>query len=119
MRWMKRYISHRSPIKVNFDDREITPYIAGQDFLRAVLISAAQEAALSDEEVGFSVPVEAFEHYENWLASVAEAAGMPRFRLIDEPSAAALGIWRAYPTGKCVFDLRLRRRNDARLRNSD
>jgi molecular chaperone DnaK (HSP70) len=38
-----------------------------------------------------SVPVEAFEHYENWLASVAENAGMPRFRLIDEPSAAALG----------------------------
>ncbi|TLN20882.1 Hsp70 family protein, partial [bacterium] len=29
--------------------------------------------------------------YENWLTGVAEAAGMLRFRLIDEPSAAALG----------------------------
>ena len=91
LRWMKRYISHRSPMKINLDDREITPYIAGQDFLSAVMISAALEANLTDEEVGLSVPVEAFEHYENWLASVAEISGMPRFRLIDEPSAAALG----------------------------
>lgn len=90
-RWMKRYISHRSPLKVRIDDREITPYMAGQDFLSTVLVFAAQEVGFREEEVAFSVPVEAFEHYENWLASVAENAGMPRFRLIDEPSAAALG----------------------------
>ena len=90
-RWMKRYISHRSPNKVRVDGREITPYIAGQDFLTGVLVFAGQEVGFHDEEVAFSVPVEAFEHYENWLSSVAEAAGMPRFRLIDEPSAAALG----------------------------
>ncbi len=90
-RWMKRYISHRSPNKVKLDGREITPYIAGQDFLSSVLRFAAQEVGFRDEEVALSVPVEAFEHYENWLVSVAESAGMPRFRLIDEPSAAALG----------------------------
>jgi molecular chaperone DnaK (HSP70) len=90
-RWMKRYISHRSPSKVRVDGREITPYIAGQDFLSSVLVFAGQEVGFRDEEVAFSVPVEAFEHYENWLVSVAENAGMPRFRLIDEPSAAALG----------------------------
>ena len=44
-----------------------------------------------DEEIGLTVPVEAFEHYEHWLTGVVEAAGLPRFRLIDEPSAAALG----------------------------
>lgn len=91
MRWMKRYISHRSPIKVNLHGREVTPYTAGEDFLNAVLVFAAQEIDLANEEIGLSVPVEAFEHYENWLASVTEAAGLPRFRLIDEPSAAALG----------------------------
>ena len=90
-RWMKRYISNRSPNKVRFDGREITPYLAGQDFLTSVLVFAGQEVGFSDEEVALSVPVEAFEHYENWLVSVAEIAGMPRFRLIDEPSAAALG----------------------------
>ena len=90
-RWMKRYISHRSPHRVRIDDRDVTPYIAGQDFLTSVLVFAGQEVGFRDEEVAFSVPVEAFEHYENWLATVAENAGMPRFRLIDEPSAAALG----------------------------
>lgn len=34
---------------------------------------------------------QAFEHYENWLSNVAETAGIRRFRLIDEPSAVALG----------------------------
>ena len=90
-RWMKRYISHRSPSKVRIDKREITPFTAGQDFLSSVLVFAGQEVGFRDEEVALSVPVEAFEHYENWLASVAEKAGMPRFRLIDEPLAAALG----------------------------
>jgi molecular chaperone DnaK len=85
---MKRYISHRSPHRVRINDRDITPYTAGQDFLSAILVFAAQEAGFRDEEVALSVPVEAFEHYENWLVSVAENAGMPRFRLIDEPSAA-------------------------------
>jgi molecular chaperone DnaK len=90
-RWMKRYISHRSPNKVRFDGKEITPFIAGQDFLATVLLFAGQEIGFQDEEIALSAPVEAYEHYENWLSSVAEKAGMPRYRLIDEPSAAALG----------------------------
>jgi len=90
-RWMKRYISNRSPIKINLDGREITPFEAGRDFLSTLLVFAAQELNLQDEEVAFSAPVEAYEHYENWLAGVAETAGITRFRLIDEPSAAALG----------------------------
>ncbi|MBV9386312.1 MAG: Hsp70 family protein [Chroococcidiopsidaceae cyanobacterium CP_BM_ER_R8_30] len=56
-----------------------------------MLLFAASELNLGDEEVVFTVPVEAFEHYENWLTEVAEVAGIRRFRLIDEPSAAALG----------------------------
>ncbi|HNT54295.1 MAG TPA: Hsp70 family protein [Anaerolineaceae bacterium] len=90
-RWMKRYIAQRSPLKLRLDGREISPFEAGQDFLASVLVFAGREVGLQDEEVVFSAPVEAYEHYENWLAGVATAAGMPRFRLIDEPSAAALG----------------------------
>ena len=90
-RWMKRYISQRSPIKVKLGDRDITPFIAGRDFLSSLLLFAASELDIKGQEIGLSVPVESFEHYEEWLSSVAEAAGMPRFRLIDEPSAAALG----------------------------
>src|SRR5947209_7621165 len=90
-RWMKRYVANRSPVKVRLDGREISHSDAGRDFLAAVLTSAAAELHLRDEEVAFTVPVEAYEHYEDWLSGVAEAAGLPRFRLLDEPSAAALG----------------------------
>jgi len=90
-RWMKRYISNRSPVKLRVDGQEISHQEAGRDFLSSVLLFAAQELNLADEEVALTVPVEAFEHYENWLAEVAENAGLPRFRLIDEASAAALG----------------------------
>jgi molecular chaperone DnaK len=90
-RWMKRYISHRSPYKVNLDGRELTPFMAGKDFLTTLLVYAAQELDLRDEEIALTVPVEAYEHYENWLASAVESTGIKRYRLIDEPSAAALG----------------------------
>lgn len=90
-RWMKRYITNRSPLKVRLAGRQVSPYEAGRDFLSAVLLFAAEELKLGDEEVALTVPVEAFEHYEDWLAGVAESVGLPRFRLIDEASAAALG----------------------------
>ncbi len=90
-RWMKRYIGHRSPAQINVDGRSISHYDAGRDFLSAVLAFAVDALECRDEEIGLTVPVEAFEHYEHWLTGVVEAAGMPRFRLIDEPSAAALG----------------------------
>ena len=88
---MKRYISNRSPVKRKIDGKQISHFDAGQDFLSTVLLFAATELNIGDEEVAFTVPVESFEHYENWLTDVAEAAGIRRFRLIDEPSAAALG----------------------------
>lgn len=105
-RWMKQYISNRSPIKIRIDDQELTPFTAGRDFLTSVLAIASQELDLKNEEVALSVPVEAYEHYENWLAGVAEAAGILRFRLIDEPSAAALGYGAHIQPGKVylIFD---------------
>lgn len=87
-RAMKRYIGHRSPVRRRLGDgREISHFDAGRDFLRRVL----EVAAPSGEEVALTVPVEAFEHYDHWLTEVAEGAGLPRIRLLDEPSAAALG----------------------------
>ncbi len=90
-RWMKRYISNRTPTRLTLDGVERTPLSAAGDFLNAVLFFARQELSSPDEEVAFSVPVETFEHYENWLTELADRCGFHRFRLIDEPSAAALG----------------------------
>jgi molecular chaperone DnaK (HSP70) len=90
-RWLKRYIANRSPVKRKINGKQVSFADAGKDFLSTVLLFASQELNIGNEEVVFTVPVEAFEHYENWLTEVAETAGMSRFRLIDEPSAAALG----------------------------
>ncbi|MBM3835234.1 MAG: Hsp70 family protein [Verrucomicrobia bacterium] len=88
---IKRYVANRSPVNRRLDGRQISHWQAGQDFLSAVLLFAAEDLQLRNEEVALTVPVEAFEHYVDWLTGVAEAAGFPRFRLIDEPAAAALG----------------------------
>lgn len=90
-RWMKRYVAHRSPLQRRLDGRSVSPLEAGRDFLTAVLTFAAAELELGDEEIGLTVPVESYEHYEDWLVGVVGSAGIRRFRLIDEASAAALG----------------------------
>ena len=90
-RWMKRYISNRLEIPRRVDDRSIKVSEAGSDFLVRVLVYAAEAIELGDEEVAFTVPVEAFEHYQDWLTRVCETAGIRRYRLLDEASAAALG----------------------------
>ena len=103
---MKRYISNRSPRKVKIGGKQVSNFDAGRDFLSTVLAFVAAELESQDEEVAFTVPVEAYEHYEDWLNIVAEAAGMPRVRLIDEPSAAALGYGAHIQPGQIylVFD---------------
>ncbi|WAC04932.1 MAG: Hsp70 family protein [Methanoregula sp.] len=90
-RWLKHYIKQQSAVNVNVCGRQVNYFKAGEDFLSAILMAIAGEIQLGDEEVAFTVPVEAFEHYENWLANVAEKSGIRRFALIDEASAAAIG----------------------------
>lgn len=89
--WMKRYICNRSPVERSLDGRRINYYDAGRRFLVEILKSAAATIGLEDEEVALTLPVEAYEDYADWLTRVAEEAGMHRFRLLDESSAAALG----------------------------
>jgi len=103
MRWMKRYISTRSPLKVSNGQQEITPSLAGQDFVGTILGFAFQELNIHDEEIAFTVPVESFEYYEDWLSKISFQIGAPRFRLIDEPSAAALGYGIHIQPGRVIM----------------
>lgn len=89
--WMKRYISDRLELPRPVDGRVITYSDAGAEFLRRVLDYASSAIGLGDEEVAFTVPVEAYEHYQDWLTRVCEKARIRRYRLLDEASAAALG----------------------------
>jgi molecular chaperone DnaK (HSP70) len=104
-RWMKRYIANRSPVTRRIDDGDISHARAGADFLGSVLVYAAGELGLRDEEIALTVPVEAFEHYENWLLARPRRQ-FSRCRLIDEASAAALGYGAGVSAGQAllVFD---------------
>ena len=100
---IKQYLLRRSPVQRKLGDRRVSPMQAGADFLSAVLVSAAQQFDASNEEVALTVPVEAFEHYSDWLTGTVEQAGMPRIRLLDEPSAAALGYGAHIQPGQAYF----------------
>lgn len=105
---IKPHICQRSPTALTVDGRRITARDAGRDFLAAVVASAAAEAGLegSDQEIVLTVPVEAYEDYEEWLLSVSASCGLPRAQLLDEPSAAALGYGAHVLPGQAyvVFD---------------
>ncbi len=105
-RWMKRYISNRLEIPRRIEGRSVRFSEAGSDFLVRVIVYAAEAIDLGDEEVAFTVPVEAFEHYQDWLTRVCETAGISRYRLLDEASAAALGYGTQLQAGSVymVFD---------------
>lgn len=93
LRWMKRYIGRRTPMKLHLGSLDVPIRQAGRDFLSAVIASAVagMEIDPQQEEVALTTPVEAFQHYDQWLLSTAEASGVPHVRLIDEASAAAIG----------------------------
>src|SRR5437588_3735598 len=89
--WMKRFITGRNPIERRFNGRRINFFDAGKDFLVAILTEASQYMTSHDEEIALTVPVESFEDYSLWLSNVAHDAKVLRYRIIDEPTAAALG----------------------------
>jgi molecular chaperone DnaK (HSP70) len=105
-RCMKRYVGTRSPTLRRVGDREISPAVAGADFLRGVLARATDALGLGEEEIALTVPVETFEHYDHWLSTVAEEAGFRRLRLVDEACAAAVGYRAQVSPGRpwLVFD---------------
>lgn len=61
----------------------------GQWFLGGLLETLRATQPL--EEVIFTVPVDSFEVYRHWLGKVCAPLGIDRVRMLDEPTAAALG----------------------------
>lgn len=105
-RWMKTYISNNMRLPRRIGERTIDFVQAAGDFLKQVIFAAGDPAELGEEEVCFTVPVEAFEHYQAWLDRVLSEAGVTRPVFIDEASAAALGYSAGLRVGDAfmVFD---------------
>ena len=62
----------------------------GQWFLTALLSQAKQQDPDLNDLV-FTVPVDSFETYRKWLTGVCQSLSVNQVRLLDEPTAAALG----------------------------
>lgn len=62
----------------------------GEWFLRS-LLTQVRETAGEEDSLVLTVPVDSFEAYRLWLGDVAKALDFKEVRLIDEPTAAALG----------------------------
>jgi len=90
-RWMKTYVANGMSLPRRIGERTVDFQQAAADFLGQVLLAVGAYADLANEDVAFTLPVEAFEHYQNWLDGIAEKAGVGIRRFIDEASAAALG----------------------------
>ena len=90
-RWMKRYISLRSPYSLRAGEKRIDARRAAEDFLNTLTAAFFSDEADHPDELAVSVPVESFEHYSEWLLSELRTPENMRIRLVDEAAAAAAG----------------------------
>jgi molecular chaperone DnaK (HSP70) len=72
------------------DGQLITFEQVGQWFLANILQQLQANNGSLDSLV-FTVPVDSFEAYRNWLAQVCQSLQVEQVRMLDEPTAAALG----------------------------
>lgn len=92
-KWMKAYIQSRRSIKYPLPDGTHIDYFqAAKDFLEIIILFAKDKYIdIASCEVAFTVPVEAFEHYTDWLSDACLKIGLTRYRFIDESSACIFG----------------------------
>lgn len=69
---------------------EVTPRLAGEWFLTRLLERLAA-AGHKPDELLFTVPVQSFERYLDFLSGIAGSLAVPTMRVVDESTAAALG----------------------------
>ena len=61
----------------------------GEWFLTELVASLRQEAAL--QSLVLTVPVDSFESYRHWLTRICQSLAVEQIKILDEPTAAALG----------------------------
>jgi molecular chaperone DnaK (HSP70) len=83
----KRAIGSNVSIFVSeIDGREVGFELVGEWFLKRIIENLPDVDSLI-----FTVPVDSFESYRNWLGEVCKKLTVNQVRIIDEPTAAALG----------------------------
>lgn len=91
MRWMKRAIAQANTRRKKTAQGHKSPAEAGEEFLRLVLNYASDQVSFENDTFTFTVPVEAFETFQDWIWRLAESIGIRKLRLLDEPTASVFG----------------------------
>jgi molecular chaperone DnaK (HSP70) len=68
------------------DEVEVSFETVGNWFLKRIIAELEEP-----ESIVFTVPVDSFEPYRQWLSGISAELAVKQIRLLDEPTAAALG----------------------------
>lgn len=99
-RWMKLDLLRGNLRSRRVDSRRITPGDAAAGFVRDVLTYARGSMEDMDDEIVLTVPVEAYDHYVDWMLKTVEGLGFGRVHVIDEATACILGYQARIKDGK-------------------
>jgi molecular chaperone DnaK (HSP70) len=82
----KRAIGGNVMFVPELDGREVESELVGEWFLTKIIAELPEVDSLI-----FTVPVDSFESYRNWLGRVCNKLTIKQISILDEPTAAALG----------------------------
>ena len=102
-RWVKLDILRNNNRARNINGGRVTLRQAAEDFLGQVLLSAAPDPG---EDLVLTLPVEAFDHYVDWLQAAVQQTFRGAVRMLDEATACILGYGAQVRPGQVyvVFD---------------
>lgn len=105
-RWLKLEMLRASSRTRRVNGKLVPLRQAAADLLRNVLAFAAGQAGQGERELILTVPVEAYDHYIDWMQEVAAAIFPGDVRFIDEATACILGYEHHVRDGETylVFD---------------
>ncbi|MEG4054675.1 MULTISPECIES: Hsp70 family protein [unclassified Microcoleus] len=85
------------------DGQLITFERVGEWYLSQI-VNSIRQLPLPIDSLIFTVPVDSFEAYRHWLGKVSESLEVEQVRMLDEPTAAALGYGLADRENLLVID---------------
>ncbi|MEG4144387.1 Hsp70 family protein [Microcoleus sp. Pol12B5] len=85
------------------DGQLITFEQVGEWYLSQI-VNSIREVPLPIDSLIFTVPVDSFEAYRHWLGKVSQSLQVEQVRMLDEPTAAALGYGLADRENLLVID---------------
>ena len=73
------------------DGKSLSFEQVGEWFLRELITNLQGETKENLQSLVLTVPVDSFESYRSWLMGVCQSFAVEQIRILDEPTAAALG----------------------------